>query len=260
MLFLRGLNYILTEMRKYTYRVGSRRECPICEFSGRAFLPMGSPPRKESQCPECGARERHRLLWYYIEEETNMTEGDHNVLYIAPNDMLMSKIREYGNNVVSTDLMMSNVDTKADITCLPFKDDKFDVIICSHVLEHVTNDRSAISEIKRVMSLSGYALIMVPKDKNLDQTYEDNSVTSPQERRSKFGAENHVRLYGKDFDQRLIDGGFKVNTETYANKLDNSTINVHGLKMYKTNDKNTSWLIPQSEEMKYEDIHYCVAG
>jgi len=210
-------------------------------------MPAGTPPRPESQCPTCGARERHRLLWYYIENEIDLTDGWNDILYFAPTDDIADGLREYENDIVTTDLTMEEVDVRSDITRLPFTDQAFDAMICSHVLEHIPDDRAAMSELRRVLAPGGDALIMVPKDKERERTYEDDSITSPEARREAFGQENHVRWYGTDFSERLSQSGFSVSTETYADSLDDETIDRYGLRVY------DQYL----ERVKFEDIHHC---
>lgn len=245
--FDEAVNFVTRRIKVQTYKIGSGRTCPICEFDGRKFASAGHPPRPESQCPQCGARERHRLLWYYIRNETNLTDGGNDILYFAPSKNILDDLQEYGNNVLTMDLLMDGVDLNADITRLPFTDGTFDWIVCSHVLEHIPNDRAAMSEMERVLNPEGEALIMVPKDRSRDQTYEDSSITSPEARRREFGQENHVRWYGTDFPERLSNSGFNVSTETYADSLNDDTIEQYGLRVY---DRHL-------DRVKFDDIHHC---
>lgn len=242
---------------KQTYKIGSQRECPVCGFTGRKFVAAGTPPRKEARCPDCGAAERHRLLTYYIENETDLVEGNQQVLYFAPTDRIARSLQEYGNRLITTDLSMADVNIYADITHLPFDDDTFDMVICSHVLEHIPDDSAAMSELYRILSDGGYALIMVPKDKGREQTYEDESVTSPEEREKEFGQHDHVRWYGKDFPERLSEAGFEVSTVTYAKNLRDDIVNKYGLKVDKTNQNSDNLTMEYSGDVVYEDIHHC---
>lgn len=247
--------FTITNGLKYqTYWLGSGRVCPICTYSGRKFGPAGNPPRREAQCPGCGARERHRLLWCYIKNEMEMFKDDKQILYLAPTQIIDEKLRERGN-VVTVDLLMEDVDINADITQLPFNDSIFDVIICSHVLEHIPDDRVALSEMHRVLKSGGDTLLMVPKDKALEQTYEDDSITSPEARREEFGEKSHVRWYGKDFIQRLEDTGFDATIETYTENLNETTIDRFGLKVHEPHKYGDP--TGYEKRVKYEDIHHC---
>ena len=127
---LKGTRFAIRKAKAQTYKIGSGRTCPVCEFSGRKFMPAGTPPRQEAQCPICGARERHRLLWYYIENETSLADGGNDILYFAPTNQIKNKLEKSGNDLTTTDLMMDGVDVKADITRLPFDNQTFDAIIC----------------------------------------------------------------------------------------------------------------------------------
>lgn len=230
-----------------TLRFGSGRTCPVCGFSGRDFMPAGNPPRPAAMCPRCGARERHRLLSLYIERETDLTEGGHSVLYVAPAEQLMETLRHPGNDLTTIDLEMAGVDVRGDITNLPFADHSFDAIVCSHVLEHIPDDCAAMTELHRVLAREGEALIMVPKDKHRDRTYEDETITTPKARREAFGREDHVRWYGRDFPERLAESGFTVSVRTYADELADQTVERYGLRI---NDQ----LLGRT---KLADIHHC---
>lgn len=251
----KSYTFAVRTARRQTYKLGSGRECPVCGFTGRKFRAAGSPPRKEARCPVCGAAERHRLLMHYIDTETNLIEGNQQVLYFAPVDEIARNIQQYGNRVTTTDLSMSDVNIHADITRLPFGDETFDTVICSHVLEHIPDDSTAMSELYRILSDEGCALIMVPKDKGREQTYEDKSITSPEAREREFGQSDHVRWYGKDFSHRLSEAGFGVITETHGENLQSEEINKFGLKVDQTNHGK---MMKHSADEKYEDIHRCI--
>ncbi len=97
-----------------------------------------------------------------------------------------------------------------DVTKLPFPKDEFDWIICNHVLEHIEEDRAAMKELYRVLKPGGCALLQVPISRKLEKTYEDNLTQSPNDREKYFGQSDHVRVYGKDYSERLIQAGFEV--------------------------------------------------
>lgn len=257
-LYEKGSRFAVRHARSQTYKIGSSRECPVCGFTGRKFAAAGTPPREEARCPICRAAERHRLLTHYIESETDLVEDNKQVLYFAPVDRIARNIQQYGNKVITTDLLMPDVDIHADITRLPFSNETFDAVICSHVLEHIPDDSAAMSELYRILADEGYALIMVPKDKGREHTYEDESVTSPEEREREFGQSDHVRWYGRDFPQRLSEAGFEVITETYAETLQSKKVDRFGLKVDKTNETADGRTMKYSGDVVYEDIHRCM--
>ena len=114
---------------------------------------------------------------------------------------------------------------KADICALPFKDNSFDIILCNHVLEHIPNDRKAISELYRVLKPSGWGIFQIPQDLNREVTYEDDSITDKKERAKIFGQYDHVRIYGRDYFDKLSSVGFKVEEVDYTSTLSENDIN-----------------------------------
>lgn len=126
------------------------------------------------------------------------------------------------------DLYNSNAMIKLDIANIQLPEETFDVVYCSHVLEHVENDRKALSEIYRVLKKGGQAIVLVPII--VEKTYEDPSITDPAERERVFGQHDHVRLYGPDFKDRLIAAGFMVTDFYFDSLLDEKQIEKLGLK------------------------------
>jgi ubiquinone/menaquinone biosynthesis C-methylase UbiE len=116
-----------------------------------------------------------------------------------------------------------------DITQLPFGAGSFDLILCSHVLEHVPDDRQALSELRRVLRPDGLALLQHPID-DIDQTDEDPVVVDPSERLRRWGQADHVRTYGHDYLQRLVDAGFQVELRAYLEQLPEATVRRYGLR------------------------------
>lgn len=101
---------------------------------------------------------------------------------------------------------------KMDITNIEYPDHSFDVILCSHVLEHVQDDKRAMREFFRVLKNSGWAILLVPI--TADKTFESSTILDSQERMEAFGQEDHVRMYGPDFVDRLRETGFRVEVKT----------------------------------------------
>jgi predicted SAM-dependent methyltransferase len=114
---------------------------------------------------------------------------------------------------------MPEAAVRAELSCLPFEDTSFDLVICSHVLEHIEHDRASMGEMHRVLAPSGQALIMVPVNRHLAQTYEDPSISDPEARRQAFGHPGHVRYYGTDVIARLEDSGFEVEPIDYVDRM-----------------------------------------
>ena len=115
---------------------------------------------------------------------------------------------------------------------IPFDEGKFDVALCNHVMEHVADDYKAMSEIYRVLKPGGFAILQVPLFYPLlDNTYEDKSITSPNEREKAFGQSDHVRMYGKDYAERLRSVGFTVEENRYFEKLPKEDISRYALPL-----------------------------
>ena len=189
--------------------------CPICRSRLKRFLPAGVPPRANALCPVCGAVERHRLIWYVIRQKRLLSPvpSRHQIrlLHVAPEDCLRDKFE----NRVDVDYWSSSLDgnntrVSFDITRPKIDDNFFDAILCSHVLEHVIDDRLAIRSFYRILKPNGWAILQIPIDMTRDTTYEDWAIETPEGREIAFGQYDHVRIYGRDYLQRLTDAGFKA--------------------------------------------------
>jgi SAM-dependent methyltransferase len=206
------------------------RYCPVCDNAISRFLPFGLIPRAEARCPCCNSLERHRLIWLYLRERTDLFDcRPKRFLHIAPEPFLAKKFQtQPALDYLSADLEPGNAILQMDITNIPFLDNHFDVIYCSHVLEHVPEDRKAMREFHRVLNPSGWAILQVPVADRED-TYEDFSITDPREREKHFGQNDHVRIYGKDYEQRLRQAGFSVTVEDFAKGLGPKAVRYFGL-------------------------------
>ncbi|MDP8208209.1 MAG: methyltransferase domain-containing protein [Candidatus Electryonea clarkiae] len=189
---------------------GTGRLCPVCGKSSRRFRKFGLVPRKDAQCVHCGSLERMRFVWLYITRKTDLFDSRHKMmLHVAPERCFESRFIEYlGDNYLTADLFNPRAMTKMDITDIKYPDQSFDVIYCSHVLEHVQDDKKAMREFYRVLKLNGWAILLVPI--TAEETFEDPLIVEPEERLKSFGQRDHVRRYGPDFIDRLREAGFKV--------------------------------------------------
>ncbi len=189
---------------------GHERLCPICGFHAKMFLHFGALPRADAKCPSCGALERHRLFWAYMLKVSGFIANPPScALHIAPEWILEQKLRPLvGKGYITADLMQADVDVRMDITDIKYPDCSFDFIYCSHVLEHVPDDMKAMREFRRVLTMNGSAILLVPI--TAEQTVEDPSIEDPKERLRLFGQEDHVRKYGPDYLFRLENAGFNV--------------------------------------------------
>ncbi|MEZ4778432.1 MAG: methyltransferase domain-containing protein [Flavobacteriaceae bacterium] len=204
---------------------------PIDGKSYRKFLPYGYEKVRENVlAPGTLSLERHRLFWLYLKKETNFFSANLKVLHFAPEQAFLKRFRKLKNiNYTTTDLNSPIADIKADICHLPFSDNKFDFIICNHVLEHIPEDTKAMQELFRVLAPNGTAIIQVPYEKERTTTFEDNSITDPKERAKIFGQYDHVRVYGMDYFEKLASVGFSVETIDYTATLSKELIEKYRL-------------------------------
>jgi SAM-dependent methyltransferase len=194
--------------------------CPCCDSSSTAFLSFGVIPRSNAMCPVCHSLERHRALWLYLHDKTNLFSDTLVVLHFAPEEAFRGALTALRNlKYVTADIEASQAMLAIDITDIPFDADHFDVILCNHVLEHVPNDHQAMAELYRVLKPGGWAILQSPVDAGRDRTFEDPTVKSPQERERLFGQRDHVRVYGRDYTARLENAGFTVNVDDYPRQL-----------------------------------------
>ncbi len=200
---------------------GKRYTDPIDGKSFKAFLPYGyEHPRENVLSPSTLSLERHRLLWIYLQNETNFFKDNLSVLHFAPEQAFYKRFKKLKNiNYTTTDLNSPLADVKADICNLPFPDNSYDVILCNHVLEHIPNDTMAMKELYRVLKPGGWGVFQIPQDLNRSETFEDNSITDKKERARIFGQYDHVRIYGRDYFDKLRTIGFKVSEVDYTKKL-----------------------------------------
>ncbi len=204
------------------YLKGSKYTDPIDGRSFRKFLPYGyQSQRKNALSPSTFSLERHRLLWLYLKNKTSFFSAKLKVLHIAPEQCFLKIFKKQKNlDYITADLYSPIADVKADICNLPFANNSFDVVFCNHVLEHIEDDKKAMSELYRVLKPGGMGIFQVPQDLNREKTYEDFTITDPKERAKHFGQYDHVRVYGRDYFNKLRAAGFSVKEVDYTQIID----------------------------------------
>jgi SAM-dependent methyltransferase len=180
------------------YHYGKQRWCPVCGKSARGFSKFGKPRREDARCVHCGAMERHRFVWLYFGKQTDLFDGGaKRVLHVAPEKCFEMRLKKFlGAGYLTADLHNPLVMVTLDVTAIPCPNESFDVIYCSHVLEHVREDQKALREFYRVLKQDGWAALLVP-------------ITAQRTRRV-FDRKRHVWEYGPDFVDRLREAGFRV--------------------------------------------------
>ncbi len=220
------LSYVFKRIAPILYK-GDKVECPVCEHSFSKFLSYGSKVkhRENVLCPYDLTLERHRLMWLYLKGETSFFSDPIELLHIAPEQCFHKTFKKQSNlKYLTGDLESPIADMHFDLHDIPLEDNQFDVVFCNHVLEHVDDANQCMKELYRVMKPGGWGIMQVPQDLSLEKTYEDPSITSPEEREKHFWQKDHVRLFGKDYPQWLEKAGFKVDEFAVSDKFSTEEI------------------------------------
>lgn len=230
--FLIKISYFIRPLFALYYK-GSKYEDPIDGKKFRSFLPYGyENPRENVLSPSTLSLERHRLLWLYLTNNTRFFKDELKVLHFAPEQAFYKRFRRLKNiEYVTTDLNSPLADVKADICNLPFNNKSFDVILCNHVLEHIPDDTKAMQELFRILKPNGWGIFQIPQDLTRESTFEDNTITNKKERAKIFGQYDHVRIYGRDYFDKLRGIGFTVEEVDLTAALDKIEIDKYRLAM-----------------------------
>lgn len=225
------------EIRNYK---GDRVICPICNSKFKKFAPGGLMKRGNARCLKCQSVERHRLLYLYLIGRTSLFSNPSKtrLLHFAPEKSfydIFSKQTEI--EYIPCDLNPELYSyrgrikiEKVDISKIPFTANHFDVILCSHVLEHIRDDSEALRELYRVMKNGGWGIFQVPIDYSRNTTYEDFTITTQEGREKAFGQKDHIRMYGRDYKNRLASCGFNVIEDDYVKSFSSEELFKYGLQ------------------------------
>jgi SAM-dependent methyltransferase len=200
--------------------MGQQYYCPICDAHIKNYLRLHRP--YHLFCPVCRSLQRYRLVWLFFNSRfVKLGVKPERMLHIAPEEALTWRFRQVaGLDYLSADLYNPKAMVKMDVSDIRYPDGSFDIIYCSHVLEHVPDDRRALDEFYRVLSPGGYALLIVPILS--PKTFEEASITTPEDRQRAYGQHDHLRSYGPDFKERVEQAGFHV-TRLVVSDLADST-------------------------------------
>jgi len=191
---------------------GDQVWCPVCERTFTRFLAFNG--RSGAMCPGCRSMERQRLMMVFFAHQTTLLTHPQKLLHVAPEAGLEARLRSITTLEYSSgDLFRKEADLRIDVTDIDLPDESFDVILCSHVLEHVADDRQAMRELRRILKPGGWAILDAPIDPTRDDTFEDWSVTSPKDRARVFGQWDHVRTYGRNYADLLRESGWSVTVD-----------------------------------------------
>lgn len=208
------LSYLFKKIAPFVYK-GNKVECPVCNQSYSKFLSYGSSiaHRENVLCPGDLTLERHRLMWLYLKDHSDFfTNNKLNVLHIAPEQCFHQRFKQQQNlNYLTGDLISPIADIHFDLHQIPLEDNRFDVIFCNHVLEHVEDAHQCLRELYRVMKPGGWGIMQVPQDFEREITFEDPTIISEEDRERYYWQKDHVRLFGNDYPNWLEKAGFTVN-------------------------------------------------
>jgi len=218
--FLIQMSLIVRPVLILIYK-GNARKDPIDGKTFSKFLPYGyQEQRLNVLSPSTLSLERHRLLWLYLQRKTDFFTRRQKLLHFAPEQAFFKRFKAMQNlEYTTTDLNSPIADVKADICDLPFETNYFDTLICNHVLEHIKDDSKAMRELLRVLKPGGIAILQIPQDLSRATTFEDDSITDSKERSRIFGQYDHLRIYGRDYFDKLRKIGFQVKEVDLTSEL-----------------------------------------
>ncbi len=234
MAHIRELTGLLPQPVRFNLRKalfwGPRVTCRLCGSSVRGFRShgggaevldrrkvVGGMRRDHDRCPVCHGCDRTRMMQLYLEKHSAVGKTPVKLLHIAPDFGLylwlktQSRLDYTGSDIDPSRYRHIAHMQPADLTAMPFADGSFDIIICSHVLEHVPDDARAMQEILRILAPGGQALLLTPQAIDGLPTEEDPALHDPIEQDRRFGQWDHVRIYARpDFLARMTAAGFET--------------------------------------------------
>lgn len=193
----------------------AKRKCCCCGYEGN-FSVFGCPLRLDARCPKCDSLERHRLFYLGFNSGVffNSETIRELVIHFSAEPVLEKLFRQKCENYKTADLF-DGADLKLDMEKMEIQDDSVGTVIANHILEHV-DDTKALGEIFRILKKGGRLICSVPIVEGWDKTYENDAVHSEADRALHFGQIDHVRFYGRDFRDRVLDAGFRAYCEVTA--------------------------------------------
>lgn len=226
------------------FEIGDKK-CLLCGHSVTRFLPggekndiflkkniIGGGYRENAICPICGSLDRTRWVYWVLKNFTNLFMEENRVIHFAPEIYLRKQLEENKDcDYYPVDIKKMSGGAKVhrvDITSIPFIDNFADYIIVNHVLEHIPDEKTAVSEMKRVLKEKGKIVMSFPISIE-ENTFEDNNITTDEQREKYYGQKDHVRLYGRDFKKHFESYGFQVDVYSPKDYMELNDIKKYGL-------------------------------
>lgn len=184
---------------------------------------------REAQCPICGSIDRWRWFLYVLQNHTDIFKDECAILHFAPEEPISDYFRKCSHITCFTaDKAKGRADCTIDMTDIPFQDERFDYIIANHVLSYIKDESRAIYEMKRCLKPNGRILLSFPICMDLC-TYEDYEAKETSMDMEVFGTKDNVRMYGKDYKERLEKYELRITQYSPGNVLDQRAIKQLGL-------------------------------
>jgi len=204
--------------------IGNKYQCNICGKKIRSFIHI----HDDRLCPRCGSLQRTRRLWKILDHE--FLDNKPRILDFSPSRSIYRLMKKRNFFYISSDISGDFIsDVSYNIKNIESANDSFDLIICYHILEHIDDDIKAMSELWRILTKGGYCIIQTPFKEG--EIYEDNAISSPEEREKHFGQSDHVRIYSiNGLTKRLENTGFQVEIRNFSEKY----VNINGLNETET--------------------------
>lgn len=221
-----GLRIFLINKTRQIYGWALRGKdyyCVCCNKHFKRFLNkgFGDDIRLNAQCPNCSSLERNRLLFYYLKNETTVFTDNPSILHVSPEECIKKHLIKNPNYYdIDIDNYKNSARYKVDITQkLPFPENKFDYIICSHVLGHIEQEENAANNLFRALNVDGRAIIITYIDQSSTTTMNFKLETDI-EKLKKYGEFDLLRFHGLDFQERLSRENIEVEKLDYRMKFD----------------------------------------
>jgi hypothetical protein len=189
-----------------------KRECPICSYLGHFAYSGVQPVVADSLCMVCRSIGRHRQHKLLMDRHPEWLDGK-DLLHISAEPCFVNDYRRRARTYVMGDYLPVEGEAAVDIQAMTFADRSLDLIICHNVIEHVPNDRAALSELFRVLRPGGVAILSAPLVDAWEETYENPAIQSTSERDLHFAQSDHFRIYGRDLYDRIRAAGFHLSVD-----------------------------------------------
>lgn len=190
---------------------------------------LGGGYRKNVVCPCCGSLDRTRWVYWVLKNYTDVFEKECTVIHFAPEKQIQVKLENSDNcDYYAGDICRAKGLHKIDVTNMPYADKMADYIIINHVMEHVEDEKKAVSELMRVLKDDGKIIMSFPISM-IQKTFEDVAIVSEEDRDKYYGQKDHVRLYGIDYKERFECYGLEIETFSPRDYLLPDSIEQYGL-------------------------------